>query len=144
MGTCGQGGRPMTSFQHAEKWKKWKSMMYSSHCVCVNVAHEINVDDNESSFRREREVIVNEECIVWTNLWSSDCVQLTSLYLFTICILMEIGAFNRHIIVYNVFKSWIHLLKHECTVNISWTDWSLYKILFCEELSFSLTTNSSF
>ncbi|XP_052707040.1 survival of motor neuron-related-splicing factor 30-like [Crassostrea angulata] len=22
VGTCGQGGRPMTSFQHAEKWKK--------------------------------------------------------------------------------------------------------------------------
>lgn len=80
-------------------------MLYSSHCVCDIVAQEIHVDDNESSFRREREVIVNEECIVWTNLWSSDCVQLTSLYMFTISILMEIGAFNRHIIVYNVFKS---------------------------------------
>lgn len=54
-------------------------MLYSSHCVCDIVAQEIHVDDNESSFRREREVIVNEECIVWTNLWSSDCVQLTLL-----------------------------------------------------------------
>lgn len=40
-------------------------MLYSSHCVCDIVAQEIHVDDNESSFRREREVIVNEECIVW-------------------------------------------------------------------------------
>lgn len=39
-------------------------MLYSSHCVCDIVAQEIHVDDNESSFRREREVIVNEECIV--------------------------------------------------------------------------------
>lgn len=49
-------------------------MMYSSYCVCVNVVYELNVDDNESFFRREREVIVNEECIVWINLWLSDCV----------------------------------------------------------------------
>lgn len=34
--------------------------------------------------------------------------------------------------------------EQECTVNISWTDWSLYKILFCEELSFSLITKSLF
>lgn len=57
---------------------------------------------------------------------------------------MEIGVFNRYIIVYNVFKLWIYLLKYECIVNISWIDWFLYKILFCEELLFLLIIKSLF
>lgn len=100
MWTGGSSHDLLSACREVEEVKVYDVQQPLCLCKCC-----INVDDNESSFRREREVIVNEECIVWTNLWSSDCVQLTSLYLFTIRILMEIGAFNRHIIVYNVFKS---------------------------------------